>query len=62
MYKNIVAISATEELAVAQVEAQMSNLEAEGYVPNGKITITKTKTSAPGDALWIKAELPIVKA
>jgi len=61
MYKNIVAISATEELSVAQVEAQMSALESEGYVRDGNITITKTMTSAPGDAPWIKAELPVTK-
>ena len=61
MYKSIVAISATEELAVAHVEAQMSNLESQGYVRKGNIKITRTKTSNPGNNLWFRAEQPVDK-
>ena len=60
--RKIVAISATEELAVAQVKELLSTYEAQGYVPNGNITVAKTYTSTPGDAPWIRAELPIIKA
>ena len=60
MLQSIVALSATEKLAIAHIESQMSNLETEGFVPNGKICITKQKTIF-GDTSWVKAELPIIK-
>lgn len=60
--RKIVAVSATEELAIAHVEELLSTYESQGYVRNGNITIAKTYTSTPGDAPWIRAELPIIKA
>ena len=60
MLQSIVALSVTEELATAHVESQMRSLESEGFVPNGKISITRLKP-AFGDVSWVRAELPIAK-
>lgn len=62
MLQSIVALSATEELAIAHIELQMSNLKSEGFAPNGNISITKQMAPFPGDVSWVKAELPITKA
>ena len=61
MFRSLVALAATQEGAVAQVEEQMRALESEGYVRKGNIKITRTKTSNPGNNLWFRAEQPIVK-
>jgi len=62
MLQSIAALSATEELAIAHIESQMSDLRSKGFVPNGNISITKQRVPFPGDVSWVKAELPITKA